>query len=168
MQRGDKDWLDLVGQCRTADMLPRGWKRNWALGDLACQIPAMDVEELAEDVEMPFKTLRNYRIVSAAWSHHERDEATTWGVYQDLASRKHLMKPGISSDEARALIRQEDRGTTQGPCGVPHQTADSALLRRVTTGLSRLTGPKSTLSNRQRTTLMRLLEDSLDRLEEES
>jgi hypothetical protein len=170
VKQGDEHWNALVAECLSAREYPDAWKRNWALGDIALRVPLSDMGAFALDAGINKRTLVNCRITSRAWPPEKRNvEGVLWSVYQDLASRPELMRPGLSSDRARDLIRQEDTGrpVTVNTCPPPHITGASWLLRRVTEGLERLSQSDSGLSSRQKITFKRALEKSLENLKEE-
>jgi hypothetical protein len=173
IEQGSDRWSELVRECITARLWADVAKRNWAIGDIALKIApdgrhsASALRAFADEVGVGYASLCNYRRTSEAWPSATRDvEGVAWTVYQDLASRPHLMRPHLGSQEARAMILAEDSGVTVEWCGVPTsgERGHAWLIRRVKEGLENLTDPATALSSNQRKRLVRMLADSLVRL----
>lgn len=91
---------------------------KWQLGDLALEVAPMgdttarngaldQLQRFADEIECQFHTLRDYRRVSAAWSHDERSSCA-WSVHQVLSANKDLIRPGMTLTQARQALGYND------------------------------------------------------------
>lgn len=89
-----RPWQELVEAGRRA--VERLGDAKWELGDLAneaapLQTPGGSVtgahhrlREFADEIGLPFDTLRGYRNVAAHWPHEERQNSLGWTAHREL------------------------------------------------------------------------------------
>lgn len=110
---------------------------QWAEGDLALQVDALPAHErprdgdglfiedeaktlkrYADDIDIPFNSIRKYRRVAEVWPTDRRLSMVTWGVHEALASQEDrfaLIKPGMTVLAARELVRKRTAGQAGKP-----------------------------------------------------
>jgi hypothetical protein len=94
-KRGDETWADLVSEGRKARADRDG--AQWKLGDLAleaCPLHQPDkygknsLARYAEEIEVEFATLSDYRRVANAYENRERSRHLTWSHHRAVATCK--------------------------------------------------------------------------------
>lgn len=111
---------------------------QWTEGDLALQVQALTgnerprdpetgdfikdeeraLQRYAEDVDIPYSTVRSYRITAQAWPSRTRDSAVPYKVHEILVAqpdRFDLIEPGMTTREAQRIVRQRTSATTGKP-----------------------------------------------------
>lgn len=99
---------------------------QWVEGDLALQVEALEgnerprddqglflagesaIKRYADDVEIPYSTLKSYRSVAAAWPPVRRRTGASWSVHAELAAvtdRFDQIRDGMTMRHARELSR---------------------------------------------------------------
>lgn len=122
---------------------------QWVEGDLALAIEVLPAHErprdpetgafleddekalkrYAEDVDLPYSTLKNYRQASAAWPMVQRRTEVPWSVHQVLAAQEDrfdLIRPGMTYREAQRIVRDRYRGNSGGQPGWQEMLGASA------------------------------------------
>lgn len=101
---------------------------QWVEGDLALQVEALPADErprdpetgtfvadeakalkrYAEDVEVNYTSLKEYRRVAEAWPTTRRLAVVAWGAHQALAGQEdrfEVIQPDMTTAEARRIVR---------------------------------------------------------------
>lgn len=105
VQPGTGRWTELVSEAKARDAA-----RNWYLGDAALEIAPMgddhgrnggyeNLEKFAEEVGLPFASIREYRRVASMWPHDKRLSSTSWTAHSMLTARPELIRPGMTVTE---------------------------------------------------------------------
>lgn len=113
---------------------------QWVEGDLALQVEALPADErprepetglfvadetkalkrYAEDVDIPYKTVKEYRRVAHAWPTARRLAVVSWGAHQALAGqddRFELITVKTTAAKARKIARQRNVANNSGKPG---------------------------------------------------
>jgi hypothetical protein len=111
---------------------------QWTEGDLALQVEALPADErprdpetgefvadeaktlqrYANDIDIPYNTVRLYRHVAGAWPIDTRVSGVAWGAHHALASqddRFALIHPTITVREAEKIVRDRAKGASGKP-----------------------------------------------------
>lgn len=111
---------------------------QWVEGDLALQVEALPGDErprdpetgafiadeekalkrYAEDVEIAYSTLTEYRRTAEAWPTPSRLGVVAWDTHRVLASQEdrfELIRPGMTRSEARKIVRQRTAAAAGKP-----------------------------------------------------
>lgn len=111
---------------------------QWMEGDLALQVEALSPDErprdpqtgefvtdeiralqrYAEDVDISYRMIRDYRRVAAAWPQDTRARNVGWQVHQILGAQEDrfaLVRPGMSVREAKKIVRDRTKGNAGKP-----------------------------------------------------
>jgi hypothetical protein len=94
-------WAQLVELGRFVE----GSARQWLLGDLAARVTADSrygqrmLRKYADEIGVPYNTLREYRAVSRAWPQNDRRLSLSWSVHQAFAAL---------DDRAELLVSRDD------------------------------------------------------------
>jgi hypothetical protein len=111
---------------------------QWVEGDLALQVEALPADErprdpesglfiedeaktlkrYAEDVDIAYPVMRDYRWVAEAWPRRSRADEVSWRTHRVLAGqpdRFDLVRPGMTVREAEKLVRDRTAGNQGKP-----------------------------------------------------
>lgn len=111
---------------------------QWIEGDLALQVEALPGDErprdpetgefiedqaktlkrYAQDVDIGYATLKEYRRVAEAWPTTSRLVVVSWGAHQALAGqddRFDLIRDGMTRAAARDVVRKRSASTSHPP-----------------------------------------------------
>lgn len=79
-----REWQELVDEGRRIES-----GRNWALGDLALEVQTaygeQTLERFADEVGVPYESLRDYRFVASRYESALRNAHLAWSVYKTFA-----------------------------------------------------------------------------------
>jgi hypothetical protein len=96
-------WNELVQRGRSAK--ERLGQAKFDLGDLADEVDTSwgggQLQKYADEIEIEYKTLCDYRTVARAWGSSERSEKAPWSVYQMLTGR----------DDRHEILAEQERWT---------------------------------------------------------
>lgn len=110
---------------------------QWVEGDLALQIEALPADErprdpetgafiadaekvlkrYADDIEVGYRWLREYRRTSEAWPHDQRALDVGWRTHQVLAAQEDrftLIRSGMTTREAAKIVRDRSEKANYG------------------------------------------------------
>lgn len=106
---------------------------QWTEGDLALQVEKLTPEQLpqnsaegggsplkryAEDIDVPYGTIKTHRQTAEAWPQAARAAAASWRVYYLLASQEDrfdLIHDGMTAKEAERIVRKRSQATQHPP-----------------------------------------------------
>jgi hypothetical protein len=119
---GSRRWGQLVKQGLAKDA-----DRNWFLGDAALEIAPMGgtnanngseehLRRYADEIDVAYRSLRQYRLVASAWPLATRVASASWKAHEILMAegKRHLLKPGMTTTAASKAAGQKIHGRT-GP-----------------------------------------------------
>jgi hypothetical protein len=130
VQPGTGRWTELVAEAKAKDAA-----RNWFLGDAALEIAPVgqdgahngstaNLELFADEIGVPFSSIREYRRVAEAWSPDRRLSGTSWTTHQVLAARPELIREGMSVSEASAAVAERITVVSSGQFSLHEQRAN--------------------------------------------
>lgn len=113
---------------------------QWVEGDLALEIEALPdwdrprdpetgefvatadhaLRRYAEDIDLNYASLKNYRATAKAWPPARRRAGVSWGVHRELNSfedRFDLIRDGLTRREVRSIVRQRNKANYSGEPG---------------------------------------------------
>jgi hypothetical protein len=108
-----RTWEQLVADGRRAIS-----KRNWLLGDLALEVETGygkgSLKRYADEIEINYESLKNYRWVAAHWEKVTRVTNVPWAVHRELATlddRHEVIKitRGWTVASAREYVERQRR-----------------------------------------------------------
>jgi len=93
---------------------------NWTLGDLALQVEIKrgerNLQQYADDIGVPYGSLRAYRNIAAAYPSDKRLSSQGWSIHQafaPLADRFELIKAQWTIPEARRFVQERNRAAKE-------------------------------------------------------
>lgn len=128
VEPGTQRWEDLAATCEEII-----GEKNWVLGDAALEVApsrgagrpidtqvSINLQRFADRIGVNYNSLLSYRRVADTWTKAERyaPDVTPWKVHQQLASRKDLIRAGMTVSEAAVAMGQRNDGRT-GPQSTP-------------------------------------------------